>query len=371
MPVTIDVNGMSMSHMGSMGFEKCSAPDVCKTPSAPPPFIPIPYQIISFNWGLIRGTTSVFADGGNSIDHCSSAHMPCIGDEPGVGGGVISGTFKHESTWITFSPNVYLQGKNAARQGDKMFMNNKNTISGTGGNWEPMLSPGTEPVLAELCKIFCKINNDGKASKDARGKEAAQKNKSVKQAVQKAHGPNANAEYNKSTFHATKKPIAGPKTRPRVNWAGRMNEIEGKLRKKFWQKARQVAGKKALTKAATVWTRAIPIVGWGLAAYDVYDVATTASGLWKEFKKNAIGGLKDKVAANPKIKIYEARPDVMIESKGKAEAIYDFKFGKDNWQPGQKDLYDDILDPDGMNPTKKAVPVSQDRCNCKKSGPSV
>lgn len=367
MPVTIDVNGMTMSHKGSMGFEKCSAPDVCKTPASPSP-IPVPYQIISFNWGLLRGTTTVFADGGNSIDHRSSVHFPCIGDEPGVLGGVISGTFKHESSWITFSPNVFLQGKNASRQGDKMFMNKKNTFSGTGGNWEPMLPPGTDPILAELCKIFCKINNDGKPNKDARGKAAAQNKKSVNRAVQKSYGTQARAEYNKSIFHPTTKKIAGPKGRPRVNWANRMGQMEDKLRKKFWQKVRQVAGRKALTKASTIWTRAIPFVGWAAAAYDVYDIATTAHDLWKTFKKSAIDSLKDKIAANPNTKIFEARPDVVIENRGKAEAIYDFKFGKDNWNAGQKELYDDILDPNGG---KQAVAVDQQTCNCKKSGAGV
>ena len=91
MPVTIDVNGLTMSHKGSSGFEKCSAPDVCMTPASPSP-IPVPYTIISFNTGLIRGSKTVKADGGNSIDIRGSAHTPCTGDEAGTLGGVISGT---------------------------------------------------------------------------------------------------------------------------------------------------------------------------------------------------------------------------------------------------------------------------------------
>ncbi|NEP60530.1 MAG: DUF4150 domain-containing protein, partial [Symploca sp. SIO2G7] len=114
MPQTVAANSLTISHQGTAGMEMNSVPDICKTPSGPA-VIPVPYMIVSFSKDLVRGTKTVFADGGNSIDHMSSAHSRCTGDEPGTLLGVISGTQMHESTWITFSPNVYVEGKGVSR----------------------------------------------------------------------------------------------------------------------------------------------------------------------------------------------------------------------------------------------------------------
>lgn len=350
MGVTVQVNGLTIAHKGSGGYEMNSAPDVCKTPPHP---VPVPYSIISYNSGLQDGSTKTWADGGNSIDIKGSIHTPCTGDEPGSVGGVVSGTNVHESSWITYSPNVMIEGKNACRQTDKMFMNKKNTISGAGGNWEPTLK-SNDPVLQELCKIFCKINNDGKDGKDQRGKDAAAKNSKLKK---------AGAVPGKQIMHPTKKSIPGPKGRPRVNWARNLGGLEKKLRDTFFANARRVLGRKLLTKGATLWTRAIPFVGWGLAAYDVYDIGSTASDMWKQYKKTAVDGLRD--LAGKGYNIYEARPDIAMAGKnGATDKIYDFKFGKDKWGPGQKELYDDITG-------GKTVAVDQNTCKCKKKGAGV
>lgn len=107
----------------------------------------------------MRGTTSVFADGGNTIDFKGSTHSKYTGDEPEVKKGVISGTQLHESTWITWSPNVRAEGRNVARLSDKMYMNNKNCISGAGGHYEVPASI-KDPIMRELCKIFCETRDE-------------------------------------------------------------------------------------------------------------------------------------------------------------------------------------------------------------------
>lgn len=155
MPNTVSTNGLTMSHKGTGGYEKNSTPDVCLTPSGP---VPVPYSIISFSRDLIRGTRTVFADGGHSVAIKGSAHTPGYGDEPGTAKGVMSGTNMHESTWITYSPNVYAEGKNICRLSDKLFMNNKNCISGAGGHYEPPAH--LEELVKELCKIFCQVRDE-------------------------------------------------------------------------------------------------------------------------------------------------------------------------------------------------------------------
>jgi hypothetical protein len=85
MAITVKVNGTdtSVAHKGCMGIAKCTAPDVCKTPSPGGP-VPVPYPvIISMSSDLENGTTTVTADGGNMIATKGSDYSRCTGDEPG------------------------------------------------------------------------------------------------------------------------------------------------------------------------------------------------------------------------------------------------------------------------------------------------
>jgi hypothetical protein len=154
MPVTIKVNGRhnSLVHKGSGHFSKATIPDVCKTPTPGGP-VPIPYPNISFSSSLSKGTKTVKADSGNMIAIKGSEFSISTGDEPGTVGGVKSNTFKKESTWITYSFNVKMEGQGACRLTDKKFQNHENTVDimGTGG-----VPVGLEPWEYEyLCRIYC------------------------------------------------------------------------------------------------------------------------------------------------------------------------------------------------------------------------
>jgi hypothetical protein len=129
MSVTINVNGLSLCHKASGGVSRATLPDVCKTPPVP---IPIPYPNIAYSLDLAKGTTTVFADGGNSIAHLPSELAVSTGDEPGTAGGVSSGTFMAEATWLTFSGDVFIEGQNACRLTDKLFHNHCNTVNASG-----------------------------------------------------------------------------------------------------------------------------------------------------------------------------------------------------------------------------------------------
>lgn len=153
MPVTIHVNGTSNSlvHKGSMGVVKSTLPDVCKTPSPGGP-IPVPYPvIISMSAQLAKGTTTVKADGGNMCGVKGSEISMCNGDNAGTAGGVKSSTFMKEATWILYSFDVKLDGKNACRLSDKMQMNHGNTACLGGITQQPV--NGTRVNVLELeCK---------------------------------------------------------------------------------------------------------------------------------------------------------------------------------------------------------------------------
>ncbi|MBU4263383.1 MAG: DUF4150 domain-containing protein [Proteobacteria bacterium] len=144
MGVTIHVNGTSNSlvHKGSMGIAKSTVPDVCKTPSPGGP-VPIPYPvIISMSSDLVKGTKTVKVDGGNSAAIKGSEFSRCTGDEPGTAGGVKSSTNMKEATWLLYSFDVKLEGKNACRLSDKMMMNHGNTACIAGFIQGPVAGEG-------------------------------------------------------------------------------------------------------------------------------------------------------------------------------------------------------------------------------------
>ncbi len=130
---TIKVNGTlnGLVHKGEAWMSIATIPDVCKTPTPGGP-VPMPYPNISQSSTLSGGTTTVKADGGAMAAIKGSKFAMSSGDEPGTAGGVKSNTFKQASTWLLYSFDVKLDGKNACRFSDKMFHNNENTVNASG-----------------------------------------------------------------------------------------------------------------------------------------------------------------------------------------------------------------------------------------------
>jgi hypothetical protein len=158
MTITININGLTLCHQSSGGVSAATIPDVCKTP---PNSLPIPYPNIAFSRDLANGTTTVTADGGNKCANYGSEFSKSTGDEPGTLGGVKSGTFMKEATWITYSFDVKLEGKGACRLTDKMFHNHQNTVNMAG-----LLQPTLEMAAREgdiffLCFLLCKAIMEG------------------------------------------------------------------------------------------------------------------------------------------------------------------------------------------------------------------
>lgn len=88
------------------------------------------------------------------------------GDEPGTVGGIKSSTFKKESTWILYSFDVKIEGKNACRLTDQKFQNHDNTVD-LAGDLGPIV--GLQPWEAVvLCEIFCACLAAGEAHKAER-----------------------------------------------------------------------------------------------------------------------------------------------------------------------------------------------------------
>jgi hypothetical protein len=58
----------------------------------------------------------------------SAKYLKTSCDEPGVDGGVVSGTFIGEAEFMLYSFDVTFEGKNVCRVGDPMFHNKKNAL---------------------------------------------------------------------------------------------------------------------------------------------------------------------------------------------------------------------------------------------------
>ncbi|MDR2452587.1 MAG: DUF4150 domain-containing protein [Candidatus Accumulibacter sp.] len=124
MTITVNVDGLSLCNMGSGGVAQNIAPDVCKTP---PLGIPIPYANQAYSINLVNGSLSVLAGGWMIATLGSMFAVSCF-DEPGCMGGVASCTTKAEASFISFSHDVFIEGRPACRLADRMLMNHGNTI---------------------------------------------------------------------------------------------------------------------------------------------------------------------------------------------------------------------------------------------------
>jgi len=127
--LTINVNGLTLCHKGSGGVSHNTLPNVCNTS---PDGAPVPFENEAYSADLIKGTTSVSADGGNMIATMGSQFARSVFDEPGNMGGVRSGTNGAEAEWLSHSFDVFFEKKPACRLTDKMFMNHRNTVNMAG-----------------------------------------------------------------------------------------------------------------------------------------------------------------------------------------------------------------------------------------------
>lgn len=160
--ITVNINGLSLCHKGSGGISHNTLPDVCKTPGEG---VPVPYENEAYSSDLVKGTVSVFADGGNMIANVGSQFARSVFDEPGSMGGIISGTNRAETEWISHSFDVFFEKKPACRLTDKLFMNHRNTVNMAGLTQAPLEAI---PELKYICQIICIC--DAGPTKSASGK---------------------------------------------------------------------------------------------------------------------------------------------------------------------------------------------------------
>jgi uncharacterized Zn-binding protein involved in type VI secretion len=158
MPTDILVNGLGLTYKTTVGVSVATLPDVCKTPSPGGP-VPIPYPNFADQSSLDKGSKTVKAKG-KMIAIKGSEYSMSSGDEPGTVGGVTSNTFKKETSWITYSFDVKIDGGNACRHTDKLFHNHKNAAN-LAGNLDPAVAAAAEKdILCAIVKCDTKDENN-------------------------------------------------------------------------------------------------------------------------------------------------------------------------------------------------------------------
>lgn len=109
------------------GGSTMAMPDVCKTPAPPAPPIPIPYPNMAQLAMGLPPVANVLIGGAPSLNKASKIPISS-GDEAGVAGGVVSGSFIQEVECIMGSMVVMIAGKAAVRVGDPVKANKGNTV---------------------------------------------------------------------------------------------------------------------------------------------------------------------------------------------------------------------------------------------------
>lgn len=97
-------------------------PDVCKTPSKPKG-VPVPYPITHKMDESEQVSPNVFFRGKGVFLHNESYVDNVNGDEPGRGGGLVSGVNVKISHSKTKSKSVFINGQPSVRTLDAMLMN--------------------------------------------------------------------------------------------------------------------------------------------------------------------------------------------------------------------------------------------------------
>ncbi len=127
----IYANGLSIAGKASNpGVSSAAFPDVCGSPPKPIRIgIPIPYQNTAYIRDLENGSRTVFMYGEPCALRDKSYIGTSTGNEPATRKfqmGVRSHTIKGRAYFVTWSPNVFVEGYNTPRHLDYMSHNHKN-----------------------------------------------------------------------------------------------------------------------------------------------------------------------------------------------------------------------------------------------------
>ncbi|OJH42369.1 DUF4150 domain-containing protein [Cystobacter ferrugineus] len=369
MSLTININNLTLCHKGSDGISMATLPDVCKTPMPGGP-VPIPYPNIAFSRDLKKGTTTIIADGGHMCANYGSEFCKSTGDEPGTVGGVKSGTFTKEATWITYSFDVKFENKGACRLTDKMFHNHGNTVNASG------LLQRVLQAKNLLAKMVCDCDKEIKPGKDDTCLSLGNKKHECMEKKKDEHNKNGGQpKLNEERGYNYKTGKPDPHPMRRTDRFKKLAELRSKIKK-----AKATLGVAKVGRKIVKFGKVTPvsfIVGLAvdeLVIGPAMDMAMKNVGKWASEADDLAKGLKDTIF-----------PDGSLQgADGKLEGFFEYKFkcppgvksGKGvstgdavpNWSPGQEEKVSELLvrmkalSPDSIDPEATAELLTNELC---------
>lgn len=123
MTATVAADARTLVHAASNGLT-IAFPDPCKTPAALG--APLPYPNLARSADAAKTAKRTTADG-KPVCTKGSELSTSTGDEPGSGGGVVSGTIRGRAHPVSASGDVRVEGAGALRAFDLLLHNNRNT----------------------------------------------------------------------------------------------------------------------------------------------------------------------------------------------------------------------------------------------------
>ncbi len=130
LPISTSEGGMAMA-----------MPDVCNTPAPPAGPVPIPYPNMAQLATADASTCSVKVLVSNQPTHHAATEIPMTsGDEPGVNGGVVSGTQMDKCTRTLASTKVLIEGNGAVFATGTTAHNGSNANAPAGAQLVPSQS---------------------------------------------------------------------------------------------------------------------------------------------------------------------------------------------------------------------------------------
>jgi hypothetical protein len=285
MATNVFANGKEICSKTASGTSSMAV-DVCFSPGAPMPGVPVPYMNQCKASDLTNGSRTVFINGGQVCLEDKSYFATSYGNEPATQGlkkGAVSGSVQGKCRFVSWSPNVFIEGAAVTRHLD-LVTHNHNSPSNTPPT--PYISKadigGACKKDHERIEKRCKPNDTNRH----RGK-GAPKGKDTSKAggwVLDHCGPLLvkpgleNFNEWRSEFGNLDKLMGQAAQQLK-------NGVIGKLETEILEFAGKKIAKMAVRRGLTGW---IPVVGWVMTAVDVavtgYEVATT------------VGTMKDEVA---------------------------------------------------------------------------
>ena len=123
MSATVFVNSRALT-TGNGAALSINFPCVGKTPGPPAPFVPVPYPNISKGADTDEGSTKTNADGKPIALKDSSVFSTSTGNEAATaGGGLITAKQMGKSSYLMYSMDVKIEGKEVPRSFDIMAGN--------------------------------------------------------------------------------------------------------------------------------------------------------------------------------------------------------------------------------------------------------